>query len=140
MAEDAKDLITEYENARPKDPIAEYEGSALKVKLDDRGSAVVLRLDGRLTMGGASILFGDIVRDLRGKAGLKKIVVDLSGVTYIDSTGIAELVSAFTRSKNAGIELVLAGLQKKVQDLMQITKLYTIWNIFPTAEDALSAS
>jgi anti-sigma B factor antagonist len=110
------------------------------VKLDDRGSAFVIRLSGRLTMGGSSSMFRDHIRALIGKPGLKKIVVDLSGVQYIDSTGLAELVSAFTTSKYAGIDLVLAGLQKKVQDLMQITKLYTIWQIFPTAEDALSVA
>ena len=139
MADNTKDLITEYESARPKDPIAEYENATLKMALDERGSAIVVRLAGRITSGESARLFRERIRGLIGRQGLKKIVVDLSHVMYIDSTGLAELVSAFTESRNAGIELVLAGLTRKVHDLMQITKLYAIWNIFPTAEDALSA-
>lgn len=139
MADNTKDLIAEYESGRPNDPIAEYENAALKMVLDERENAIVIRPTGRLTMGGAASSFRDQVRTLLKRQELKKIVVDLSNVSYIDSTGLAELVSAYTVSRNAGIELVLAGLQKKAQDLMQITKLYTVWKIFPNAEDALFA-
>ena len=68
------------------------------------------------------------VRDLLAK-GNKKIVLNLGEVNYIDSSGIGELVSAFTTTKNQGGELKLLHLTKKVHDLLQITKLYTVFDV-----------
>ena len=62
-------------------------------------------------------------------AGQKKIVLNMDNVTYIDSSGIGELVSAFTTVRNQGGELKLLNLTKKVHDLLQITKLYTVFDI-----------
>ena len=61
--------------------------------------------------------------------GNKKIVLNLQNVNYIDSSGIGELVSAFTTTKNQGGELKLLNLTKKVNDLLQITKLYTVFDV-----------
>jgi anti-sigma B factor antagonist len=68
------------------------------------------------------------VRDLVGK-GNKKILLNLGEVNYIDSSGIGELVSAFTTVRNQGGELKLLNLTKKVHDLLQITKLYTVFDV-----------
>jgi anti-sigma B factor antagonist len=62
--------------------------------------------------------------------GSKKILLNLGNISYIDSSGIGELVSAFTSVKNAGGELKLLNLTKKVHDLLQITKLYTVFDIW----------
>jgi anti-sigma B factor antagonist len=70
----------------------------------------------------------DAVRDLLSK-GSKKILLNLGDVTYIDSSGIGELVSAFTTVKNQGGDLKLLNLTKKVHDLLQITKLYTVFDV-----------
>jgi len=70
----------------------------------------------------------DTVRDLLAK-GNKKIILNLAEVNYIDSSGIGELVSAFTTTKNQGGELKLLHLTKKVHDLLQITKLYTVFDV-----------
>ena len=70
----------------------------------------------------------DIVRDMIAK-GNNKILLNLGDVTYIDSSGIGELVSAFTTVRNGGGELKLLNLTKKVHDLLQITKLYTVFDI-----------
>jgi anti-sigma B factor antagonist len=88
----------------------------------------IVDLSGRITLGEGSTMLRDIVRDLIAK-GNKKILLNLGDVTYIDSSGIGELVSAFTTVRNGGGELKLLNLTKKVHDLLQITKLYTVFDI-----------
>jgi len=88
----------------------------------------IVDLSGRITLGEGSTMLRDIVRDMIAK-GQKKILLNLGDVTYIDSSGIGELVSAFTTVRNGGGELKLLNLTKKVHDLLQITKLYTVFDI-----------
>lgn len=88
----------------------------------------IIDLSGRITLGEGSTMLRDIVRDMIAK-GNKKILLNLGDVTYIDSSGIGELVSAFTTVRNGGGELKLLNLTKKVHDLLQITKLYTVFDI-----------
>jgi anti-sigma B factor antagonist len=88
----------------------------------------VVDMSGRITLGEGSVVLRDAIRDLLGK-GQKKILLNLGDVTYIDSSGIGELVSAFTAVRREGGELKLLNLTKKVHDLLQITKLYTVFDI-----------
>jgi anti-sigma B factor antagonist len=88
----------------------------------------VVDMSGRITLGEGSVVLRDSIRDLVAK-GQKKILLNLGDVTYIDSSGIGELVSAFTTVRNQGGELKLLHLTKKVHDLLQITKLYTVFDI-----------
>ena len=88
----------------------------------------IVDLSGRITLGEGSVVLRDTVKDLSTQ-GNKKILLNLGDVTYIDSSGIGELVSAFTSVRNAGGELKLLNLTKKVHDLLQITKLYTVFDI-----------
>jgi anti-sigma B factor antagonist len=88
----------------------------------------VVDMSGRITLGEGSVVLRDTIRDLIGK-GQKKILLNLGDVTYIDSSGIGELVSAFTAVRREGGELKLLKLTKKVHDLLQITKLYTVFDI-----------
>jgi anti-sigma B factor antagonist len=88
----------------------------------------VVDMSGRITLGEGSVILRETVKDLLGK-GQKKILLNLGDVTYIDSSGIGELVSAFTSVRNQGGELKLLKLTKKVHDLLQITKLYTVFDI-----------
>ncbi|HKC72387.1 MAG TPA: STAS domain-containing protein [Terriglobales bacterium] len=89
---------------------------------------MIVDLSGRITLGEGSVILRDTVRDLVGK-GNKKILLNLGEVNYIDSSGIGELVSAFTTVRNQGGELKLLNLTKKVHDLLQITKLYTVFDV-----------
>ena len=98
----------------------------------------VLDLSGRITLGEGSVTLRDSVRDLLAK-GSKNILLNLGNITYIDSSGIGELVSAFTSVKNAGGELKLLNLTKKVHDLLQITKLYTVFDIWDNEASAIGA-
>ena len=88
----------------------------------------VLDLSGRITLGEGSVILRDVIREVLGK-GEKKILLNLGDVTYIDSSGIGELVSAFTAVRKEGGELKLLNLTKKVHDLLQITKLYTVFDV-----------
>src|SRR3989440_7111338 len=88
----------------------------------------VLDLSGRITLGEGSVILRDTIRELIGR-GQKKILLNLGDVSYIDSSGIGELVSAFTTVRNQGGELKLLNLTKKVHDLLQITKLYTVFEV-----------
>ena len=88
----------------------------------------VVDMSGRITLGEGSVVLRDTIRDLIGK-GQKKILLNLGDVTYIDSSGIGELVSAYTTTRKEGGELKLLNLTKKVHDLLQITKLYTVFDV-----------
>ena len=101
---------------------------AMKFKTRQVDGVTILDLSGRITLGEGSVTLRDAVQDVLAK-GDKKILLNLGNVDYIDSSGIGELVSAFTSVKNAGGELKLLQLTKKVKDLLQITKLYTVFDV-----------
>jgi anti-sigma B factor antagonist len=88
----------------------------------------IVDLKGRITLGEGSVTVRDTVHNLLSK-GQKRILLNLGGVNYIDSSGIGELVSAFTAAKKQGGELKLLNLTKKIHDLLQITKLYTVFDV-----------
>ena len=101
---------------------------SMKVSTRQVDGVTILDLSGRITLGEGSVTLRDAIRDLVNK-GEKSILLNLGDVSYIDSSGIGELVSAFTSVKNSGGELKLLNLTKKVHDLLQITKLYTVFDI-----------
>lgn len=93
------------------------------------GDVSVIDVAGRITLGEGASALRENIRGLVGK-GNKKILLNLSDVSYIDSSGIGELVSGFTTVTNQGGVLKLLGLTKRVKDLLQITKLYTVFEVF----------
>jgi len=92
------------------------------------GDVSVVDVAGRITLGEGSSALRDSLRDLVGK-NHKKILLNLGEVSYIDSSGIGELVSGFTTVTNSGGQLKLLNLNKRVKDLLQITKLYTVFDV-----------
>jgi anti-sigma B factor antagonist len=88
----------------------------------------IVDITGRITLGDETGQLRDAVRQLIAE-GKKKIVLNLAHVDYIDSSGVGELVSSFTTVRNSGGELKLLGLSKKVRDILQVTKLYTVFDI-----------
>ncbi|MCU1258038.1 MAG: anti-sigma-factor antagonist [Bryobacterales bacterium] len=102
----------------------------MSIKLNSRqvGDVTVVDLAGRITLGEGSSTMRDALRDQLAK-GNKKILLNLGEVSYIDSSGIGELVSAFTTVTNQGGQLKLLGLNKRIKDLLQITKLYTVFEV-----------
>lgn len=110
----------------------------MSAKLTSRqvGDVTVIDASGRITLGEGASAFRDTIRDLAGK-GNKKLLINLSDVSYIDSSGIGEMVSGFTTVTNNGGQLKLVGLSKRVKDLLQITKLYTVFDVFDDEADAV---
>ena len=103
----------------------------MSVKLTTRqvGDVTVIDANGRITLGEGSSTFRDTIKDLTAR-GNKKLLLNLGDVSYIDSSGIGEMVSGFTSVTNQGGELKLLNLNKRVKDLLQITKLYTVFEVF----------
>ena len=102
----------------------------MSVRLNTRqvGDVTVIDAAGRITLGEGSSTFRDTIKDMTAK-GNKKLLLNLGDVSYIDSSGIGEMVSAFTSVTNAGGQLKLLNLTNRVKDLLQITKLYTVFEV-----------
>ncbi len=103
----------------------------MSVKLTTRqvGDVTVVDAVGRITLGDGATTFRDTIRDL-ANGGNKKLLLNLAEVSYIDSSGIGEMVSGFTTVTNQGGQVKLLNLTKRVKDLLQITKLYTVFEVF----------
>ena len=112
----------------------------MSVKLNTRqvGEVSVVDVAGRITLGEGSSALRDLIRDMVGK-GQKKILLNLGDVSYIDSSGIGELVSGYTTVTNSGGDLKLLNLNKRVKDLLQITKLYTVFDVHEDEASAIRA-
>ncbi len=110
----------------------------MKVTTRQVDGVTILDCSGRITLGEGSVTIRDDVRDALAK-GNKNILLNLGNITYIDSSGIGELVSAYTAVKNQGGELKLLNLTKKVHDLLQITKLYTVFDVKDDEASAVSS-
>ena len=110
----------------------------MSVKLTSRqvGDVTVIDAAGRITLGEGASTFREKIRELVNNNS-KKILLNLGDVTYIDSSGIGELVSGFTTVTNSGGQLKLVGLSKRVKDLLQITKLYTVFEAFEDEAQAV---
>ena len=101
---------------------------SMKLTTREVSGVTVVDLSGKITLGEGGTTLRDEVRKLLAK-GQKKIVLNLGEVNYIDSSGLGELVSAYTAVKNAGGELKLLSLTSKVRDLLVITKLVTVFDV-----------
>ena len=101
---------------------------ALTIASREVDGVTVLDLNGRITLGEGSVQLREAIRDLISK-GLKNVLLNMGDVNYIDSSGLGELVSAYTAVKNAGGELKLLNLTSKVRDLLVITKLVTVFDV-----------
>lgn len=110
----------------------------LRVTYRDAGPITVVDIGGRITLGEGSALLRKTIRDLLDEQ-RTKILLNLADVNYIDSSGIGELVSAFTAVKNRGGDMKLLHLTKKVHDLLQLTKLFTVFDVYSDEHTALSS-
>jgi anti-sigma B factor antagonist len=111
---------------------------SMTLKTRQIDGVTILDLSGRIVLGEGSIQLRDTLKELVAK-GQKFILLNLGDVNYIDSSGLGELVSAYTSVKNAGGELKLLNLTKKVHDLLQITKLYTVFDVKDDEATAIAA-
>lgn len=102
-------------------------------RLDD---VVILDLSGRITIGEGTLILRSQIHKLLD-AGEQKFLLNLADVDYIDSSGLGELVSSFTTVRNKGGQLKLLSLTRRVRDLLQITKLLTVFEAFDNEAEAL---
>jgi anti-sigma B factor antagonist len=111
---------------------------ALTIASREVAGVSVLDLSGRITLGEGSVQLREAVRGLLGN-GKKKILLNLGDVNYIDSSGLGELVSAYTTAKNQQAEVKLLNLTRKVHDLLQLTKLVTVFDIKDDEASAIAS-
>jgi len=109
----------------------------MKMALKTRraGDVVLVDISGRIQLGPETSAFRDMVRELVETSQFR-ILLNLADVSYIDSCGIGELVSAFTRITGAGGEIKLVNVSRRMTDLLQTTKLYTVFEVFDDEADA----
>jgi len=110
---------------------------ALKISTHDAGGVTVLSCSGRIVFGEEAAYLREMVKSLLQRT--KQIVIDLGGVSYIDSGGLGTLVGLYTSARNVGGEIRLAHLTQRVHDQLQITKLITVFECYDTEEAAVSA-
>jgi len=101
----------------------------MTIQIREKDDVTILDVSGRITLGEGSVVLRDRVRD-EIALGKQRIVINLADVNYIDSSGLGELTSAFTTAKNRGVTLKLLSLTKRIHELMQITKLYTVFDVY----------
>ena len=110
----------------------------MKIETRTVGDVHILDCSGKITLGEGTMAVRNTVRETL-KNGGKKILLNLGDVNYIDSSGIGELVSSFTTVSNQGGSLRLLNLTKKIQELLAITKLLTVFQVYDSEAAALSS-
>ncbi len=109
---------------------------SLKLEVRHEGEISVIHLRGRLTLGEAAIEFRRALQE-EVRLGYKKIVLQLDELTYMDSSGLGGFISAFTTAANAGGDVVLASLNQRIRRILQAQKLYTVFDVYDTLEQAI---
>lgn len=110
----------------------------MKIDVQQRQDVTVLTPQGKITIGVGDVALRDAIHQALD-SGATKIVVSLAQVTTIDSSGVGELVSAYTSVANRGGRLKLANLPAKVQDVLTITQLITVFDVYETEAEAVAA-
>ncbi|MDR1728564.1 MAG: STAS domain-containing protein [Acidobacteriota bacterium] len=110
----------------------------MEIKKREVGDIRILDCSGKITLGEGTMTVRNTVRDILN-AGGKKIILNLGDVNYVDSSGIGELVSTYTTVTNGGGQLKLLHLTKKIQELLAITKLLTVFQVFEDEQAAIAS-
>jgi anti-sigma B factor antagonist len=108
----------------------------MKVNVRKRDDVTILDLKGKITIGVGDVALRNAVQDAMNN-GAKNILINLHDVTTIDSSGVGELVSAYATATNRGAKLKLANLPSKVSDILQITQLITVFEVFDNEDEAI---
>ncbi len=110
----------------------------LNIRERQAGDVTIIDMEGKITIGEGSVAVRSAIRRLL-EEGKKKILLNLAGVSYVDSSGIGELVSSFTTINREGGQLKLLNLTQKIQDLLAITKLLTVFDVYEDEPTALNS-
>ena len=110
----------------------------MNIEVRTIGDTKILDCSGKITLGEGTISIRTTVQNLL-QSGSKKIILNLGDISYIDSSGIGELVSTFTTVTRSGGQLKLLNLTKKIQQLLAITKLLTVFDTYENEETAIES-
>lgn len=111
---------------------------AAKVDVQKRGNVTVLVPHGKITIGAGDIALRNAMQETMSN-GATNIVVNLGQVSTIDSSGVGELVSAYTTAMNRGAKVKLANLSPKINDILSITQLITVFDIYDSEDEAVAS-
>jgi anti-sigma B factor antagonist len=107
----------------------------MKATTRDVNDIAIIKVDGKITIGAGD----QQLRDVIASASSKKILLDLSGVTTIDSSGIGELVGSYTTVTNKGGKLKLLHLPAKLNELLHVTQLITVFEVYENEDEAIKS-
>jgi anti-sigma B factor antagonist len=110
----------------------------MRIEMRTVSEVRILDCSGKITLGEGTMVIRNTVREIL-QSGAKNIILNLADINYIDSSGVGEFVSTYTTVVNNGGQLKLLNLTKKLRDLLTITKLLTVFNIFDNEEAALAS-
>jgi len=110
----------------------------MKTQIIRQGDVVILELKGKLTIGKGDVMLRKHIDDLL-KNNERKIILNMKDISYMDSSGVGELVSSYTSVSNRGGKLKLLNLSTKVHDLLQITQLLRVFDIFDNETEAVAS-
>lgn len=110
----------------------------MRVSTRQKGDVTIVDLTGKITIGAGDIELRNAVQQAI-ESGAKNVLINLHGVTTIDSSGVGELVSAYTTATNRGVRLKLVSLPDKVADILTVTQLITVFDVYDSEADAIAA-
>ena len=110
----------------------------MRVSTRTRGDVTIVDLNGKITIGAGDIALRNAVHQAI-ESGTKKVLINLHEVTTIDSSGVGELVSAYTTATNRGIRLKLVNLPDKVADILTVTQLITVFDVYDSEAEGVSS-
>lgn len=110
----------------------------ITIETRDVGDVKILVMKGKITIGAGDLQMREAIHEALG-AGIKKLVIDLSGVTTIDSSGVGELVGCYTTATNRGAKLRLLNIPPKISDVLHVTQLITVFDVYGTEPEALAS-
>ena len=110
----------------------------MKIKVRDAGSVRILDIEGKITIGAGDVELRKQVEDSIG-AGRLHLLLNLGGVSHIDSSGIGEMVGCFTTLARKGGKMKLLNLTQKINDILQVTQLITVFDVFDNETEAVAS-
>lgn len=110
----------------------------MNVNVRQAGDVTILDLKGKITIGSGDVALRNAIQEVMNN-GAKKVLINMADVSTIDSSGIGELVSAYTTATNRGAKLKLINLPAKVTDILTITQLITVFDVFDTEDEAVAS-
>lgn len=108
----------------------------MKAELDRHEGALIVKVKGKVDIGSGDVALRTVLQDVK-EMDYERVILDLSGVTHMDSSGVGELISNYTDLRDSGMVLVLSNLNAKIYNLLIITRLVTVFDIYDSNEDAM---